>query len=139
MAISVHYQNVRFQIRGSARIKDWLTSSVIEEGKSVASIDFFFIDDDSQRKINSEFLEHHYNTDVITFNYSDKGEISGEIYIAIDTVRRNSDLFKTGFRNEYLRVMLHGVLHLIGYKDKSKEELRQMREREDYYLGKYGS
>ena len=139
MAIHVHYQNVRFQIKDSAGIKRWLTSAVSEECKIVGSIDFFFIDDDNQRIINSEFLEHHYNTDVITFDYSENRKVSGEIYIAIDTVRNNSALLKTGFRREYLRVMLHGVLHLIGYKDKSEEEIRKMREREEYYLGKYGS
>ena len=142
MAIRVHYQNVKFQISGSAQIKKWLISAAINEGYSVADLDYFFIDDDSQRNINSEFLEHDYNTDVITFDYSSGKKIRGEIYIAIETVKRNSVNYKTKFRQEYLRVMIHGLLHLAGYNDKSEDDSKLMRVKEDYYLrridnGKY--
>lgn len=134
MAIRVHYQNIKFKLSGSAEIKKWLTSTARCEGYDVVELDYFFIDDNSQRKINSEFLEHHYNTDVITFDYSQGDIVTGEIYIAIETVKRNSEIYVSRFRQEYLRVMLHGMLHLLGYNDKSKEEQKLMREKEEYYL-----
>lgn len=142
MTIRVHYQNVKFQLSGSAQIKKWLKSAASNEGYRIADISYFFIDDISQRQINSEFLEHDYNTDVITFDYSTGKSLRGEIYIAIDTVRRNSVNYRTRFRQEYLRVMIHGLLHLTGYNDGCEEEIKEMREKEEYYLswinnGKY--
>lgn len=136
MAIKVHYQNVNFKLSGATEIKTWLESAVIYEGKVPGEVHYFFIDDNSQREINSEFLEHHYNTDVITFDYSEGNKVSGEIYIAIDTVRNNAHQFSTTFRQEYKRVMLHGVLHLLGYMDRTDEEKMLMRQKEDYYLNK---
>jgi len=132
----VHYQNVKFHVQESTEVKKWLESVIKSEGKDVGEIQYFFIDDNSQREINSEFLEHNYNTDVITFDYS-QGNISGEIYIAIETVKSNSVLFETKFRQEYLRVMLHGTLHLLGYKDQSDEEKNLMRYKEEEYLNRY--
>jgi rRNA maturation RNase YbeY len=136
VAIRVHYQNVKFQISGSAQIKKWLISAAVNEGYRIADLSYFFIDDDSQRHINSEFLEHDYNTDVITFDYSSGKTIRGEIYIAIETVKRNSVNYKTKFRQEYLRVMIHGLLHLAGYNDKGEDESKEMRVKEDYYLSR---
>ena len=136
MDIRVHYQNVKFQLKGSKEIKKWLTSSAGCEGYNIEKIDYFFIDNESQRRINEEFLEHHYYTDVITFDYTEGNNLSGEIYIAIDTVRSNTHIYKTRFREEYLRVMLHGLLHLIGYKDRSDAEKTVMRSKEDFYLRK---
>ena len=137
MAISVHYQNVRFQIKDSTGVKNWLNNVIVQEGRSMGYIEFFFINDKSQRQINSEFLEHDYNTDVITFDYSSEDVISGDIYIGIETVKRNSQQFKATFRKEYLRVMLHGVLHLLAYNDKSEEELVVMRQKEEFYLNNF--
>ncbi len=134
MAIRVHYQKIKFKLSGSTEIKKWLTSAAGREGYDAVDLDYFFIDDNSQKKINSEFLEHHYNTDVITFDYTLEDIVTGEIYIAIETVKRNSEIYKTGFKQEYMRVMLHGMLHLLGYNDKSKEEQQLMREKEEFYL-----
>ncbi len=136
MAIRVHYTNVKFQVSGSAKIKKCLIDSALSEGYAIDELHYFFIDDNSQRQINSEFLEHDYNTDVITFDYSREKSLAGEVYIAIDTVKRNSLNYKTNFRQEYLRVMIHGLLHLMGYNDKTKREIKVMREKEDYYLSK---
>ena len=136
MVIRVHYTNVKFQIKGSAQIKKWLIAAALTEGCYIGRLDYFFIDDNSQRQINSEFLEHDYNTDVITFDYSKGKSLYGEVYIAIETVKRNSLNYKTIFRQEYLRVMIHGLLHLIGYNDKTEQEAKEMRMKEDYYLNK---
>lgn len=142
MAIRVHYTNVKFQISGSAQVKNWLIAAAFNEGCYIEQLQYFFIDDESQRQINSEFLEHDYNTDVITFDNSNEKSVSGDIYIAIETVKRNSVSYKTSFRQEYLRVMIHGLLHLMGYNDETEREIIKMRAREDYYLrrmkdGKY--
>lgn len=86
--------------------------------------------------INKQFLHHHTLTDIITFDYSSElsGEVAGEIYISINRIRENAEEFKTGFNNELHRVMIHGVLHLCGFKDKTKFEKQIMREQEDKAL-----
>jgi len=84
--------------------------------------------------INKEFMKHYYYTDVITFDYSVNDVLEGEIYLSVETIRDNARKFKQGVRAELLRVMVHGILHLIGYNDKSNNEKIIMREKEDYYL-----
>jgi len=134
--IKIHYQDVKFRLKDSALTRKWLQFTVEDRGYKVGRVDYFFIDNKSQREINSEFLEHHYNTDVITFDYSEGKEIYGEIYIAIETVRENSRLFKTKFREELIRVMIHGILHLMGYDDRSEMQKNEMRRMENHYLDK---
>ena len=99
------------------------------------SLNYIFCTDEYLREINIQFLKHKTYTDIITFNYNpSKTEIEGEIYISIDRVRENADTYKTDFLTELNRVMIHGVLHLLGYNDKNKSEKRAMREKEDSYL-----
>ena len=90
--------------------------------------------------VNNEYLQHDYFTDIITFDYSEEQDdvkhISGDLFISIDTVHSNADAYSVSFREELDRVVIHGILHLIGYKDKSIDEQKQMREKEDYYLNK---
>jgi probable rRNA maturation factor len=97
-------------------------------------INIVFCRDDYLYQLNLKFLNHDYYTDVVTFDYSDKKAISGEIYISIDRVKENAEVFDQLWENEIARVIFHGVLHLTGYKDKSKEQKRIMRSKEDYYL-----
>ncbi len=85
-------------------------------------------------KMNSDFLNHDYFTDIITFDYSEKKVISGDIYISIERVKENAITFGEGFNDELKRVMIHGILHLIGYKDKTKPELAKMRDAEGHAL-----
>ena len=87
-----------------------------------------------RRKKHTKYLNHNYLTDIITFDYSEKTKISGELFISIDRVRDNAHAFETKSENEFARVVIHGVLHLFGYKDKTKREKHQMRKKEDYYL-----
>ena len=98
---------------------------------------FIIATDREIRKINKEFLNHDYNTDVIAFNYNEGNVINGEIYISIETVKRNSINYKVSFREELIRVMIHGTLHLCGYVDESFEEREKMNVLQDRYIKEF--
>lgn len=137
MGLRVHYQNRKFRLRESRTILKWLNEVIEEEGSCTGDISFIFTDDEFLREINIKFLEHDYFTDVITFNTSDElGVLNGEIYISSERVRYNSGIYNATIKRETLRVMVHGILHLIGYNDKSDKERENMSLKEDYYLEK---
>lgn len=113
----------------------WIKKAIENEDYQTGDILYHFCSDDFLLKINRDFLQHDYLTDIITFPLSTLPEIiSGEIFVSIDRVRENASLLKTGFENEFARVLIHGVLHLMGYDDHTDEEKREMRAKEDYYL-----
>jgi len=132
--IKFNYQIKDFRIRNSFVIKKWLISIVAKENFICGNIRLIFTDDKYLKNINREFLGHDYYTDVITFDYSVARVLEGEIYISVETIINNASKYKQSFRYELLRVMVHGILHLIGFGDKSNEEKIIMREREEYYL-----
>lgn len=134
MNIRFNYQIKGFRIRNSTIVKSWLRNVIAKENFSCGNISIIFVDDKCLMSINKEFMKHHYYTDVIAFDYSVNDILEGEIYLSIETIRDNARKFKQGVRAELLRVMVHGILHLIGYKDKSSKEKIIMREKEDYYL-----
>ena len=105
-----------------------------EESREVGDITFVFCDDNYLLKINNEFLDHDTYTDIITFDYSVGNEIISEIYVSTDRVEENAKKYKQTFENEIHRVMIHGALHLCGYKDKLPEEKQIMRDKENHYL-----
>jgi len=115
-------------------LRSWIISSAKSEGFSVGELSFIFCDDKYLHKINLEFLNHDTLTDIITFDYSSEEEIAGEIYISVDRVNENANAFNQDTAQEIRRIIIHGVLHLLGYKDKSPEEKTQMTSKEDYYL-----
>lgn len=115
-------------------LRFWVISTAKNEGFSVGELSFIFCDDKYLHKINLEFLNHDTLTDIITFDYSSEDEIAGEIYISIDRVNENAKSFNQDTAQEIRRIIIHGVLHLLGYKDKSPEEKTQMTSKEDYYL-----
>ncbi len=123
-----------FRLKGWRRVKILLEKVIREEAKATGDLNFILTDDNSLRKLNKEFLEHDYFTDVIAFNYNENSIINGEIFISIDTVRRNSVNYNVSLRNEVLRVMIHGLLHLAGYNDKSRAQEKEMRRMEDKWL-----
>ncbi|MBN1143145.1 MAG: rRNA maturation RNase YbeY [Bacteroidales bacterium] len=112
------------------RIKNLLRN----EGKKLGEINITFTSNQRILEVNEKFLGHHYYTDVITFNYCVKNVITGDLLISIDQVEINARKYNFKFEKEILRVILHGVLHLVGYNDSSEEEIRMMRKKEDTYL-----
>ena len=105
-----------------------------EERKKEGEINVIFTNDKTIHRLNKTYLSHDYFTDVIAFDYQEKGEIAGDIYISIDTVKKNAKLYKCPFNVELQRVIVHGFLHLIGYRDKTEKEKKEMREKESVYL-----
>lgn len=113
----------------------WLSEVCSKEGKVLSEISIVFCSDNYLLDINRKFLDHDYYTDVITFDYVEDLNIIGDILISIDRVRDNAQGLGVTFNNELKRVVVHGVLHLLGYKDKSEEEEFLIRSKEDFYLG----
>lgn len=115
--------------------KNWLENVIKHYRKKTGAVFFLFCSDEHLFEMNVEFLNHHTYTDIITFNTSDEPDIiSGEMYISIDRVIENSYNQQTSFVDELDRVMVHGLLHLIGYKDKTESDIQQIRSEEDYCL-----
>jgi len=115
-------------------INIWLTGVCVSENKSLGDVNIIFCSDEYLLQMNIEHLNHDYFTDVITFDYSEYDSISGDLFISIDRVKENALEFNTIFNHELLRVIVHGVLHLLGYKDKSEEDILLMRSKENFYL-----
>ncbi|WP_439153101.1 rRNA maturation RNase YbeY [Winogradskyella sp.] len=115
---------------------EWISNVINEEDCKEGEINYIFCSDDYLHKINVEFLNHDTLTDIISFDYSVGKKLQGDIYISIDRVKENATLYKVDFKDELARVMVHGVLHCCGYKDKSEKEVEVMRSKEDYYLAK---
>ncbi len=113
---------------------DWLEKVINNEKKKIGEIVFVFCNDSYLLEKNIQFLKHDTLTDVITFDYCEGNQISGDIFISIERVKINSEIFEVSFLNELYRVMVHGLLHLLGYKDKTKYDAKLMRSKEDFYL-----
>jgi len=113
---------------------NWLEKIIISENKKLGEVVFVFCKDAYLLEKNIRFLNHNTLTDVITFDYSKGNQISGDIFISIDRVKENSKTFKVTFFNELDRVMAHGLLHLLGYKDKTKKDSKLMTAKENFYL-----
>jgi probable rRNA maturation factor len=122
LSIKIYYAQIKYRIRKTGEIKRFLEKVITDENKTPGDLVFILTSDEKVLEINREFLKHNYYTDVISFDYSEKGLVCGEIYMSIDTIRRNTKIFKSGIREELLRVMIHGVLHLCGYRDGNKKE-----------------
>jgi rRNA maturation RNase YbeY len=131
--IHFHFENID-KIKILPKTKIWLKNIIISEGKELGEINYIFCDDDYLLKINQDFLQHDYYTDIITFDYTDGEIISGDIFVSLPRISENASLFSKDFDDELMRVLVHGILHLCGYKDKSRHEQKEMRNKEDFYL-----
>lgn len=114
--------------------KDWLQNLISSENKKLGEINYIFCDDEHLLQVNRDFLQHDYYTDVITFDYVKGKTISADIFVSLPRISDNAKSLSKDFNSELLRVLAHGVLHLCGYKDKSEDEILEMRSKEDYYL-----
>lgn len=132
--IQYNSENTDFVFKGKARNNAWLRLVAESEIRRVGDINIIFCSDSYLLDINQKFLGHDYFTDIITFDYCEGDKLSGDLFISIDTVRANAEEYGEGFERELNRVMVHGVLHLIGYDDHTKAEQKTMREKENYYL-----
>jgi len=128
--IEFHFKS-EFVIQNKSDYVDWINRVIVSEGFSAGQIDYIFCSDDYLLELNKEYLNHDTFTDIITFDYRDGNTISGDIFISTDRVEDNAKKYDVAFSNELKRVMSHGVLHLAGYGDKSNEEKRIMREKEE--------
>jgi probable rRNA maturation factor len=134
MSILFNYHNVKFDIKNKRILRKWINAAIKNENKECGSINYIFTNDSFLLELNIKYLSHNYFTDIITFNYSEDHFLSGDIYISLETVKSNSIKYGCSFEEELRRVIIHGVLHLIGYDDLSQNEKRIMREKENYYL-----
>ena len=132
-----YFSSTDFVITSKDELAVWLESATNNEGRALGELVFNFCSDESLSKINKECLNHDTLTDVITFDYSTLNEISGEIFISIDRVRENASEFQQSFEVEIRRVMIHGLLHLCGYNDKTTKEKSLMSDRENFYLDSF--
>ena len=123
-----------FELANEAAISEWISKVIISENKSEGEINFIFCDDDYLLEINKQHLNHDTLTDVISFDYSLGIELSGDVFISIERVQDNAKDFKVSFAEELNRVMIHGILHYCGYKDKTEEDEQLMRNKEDEKL-----
>ncbi|MDG1659860.1 MAG: rRNA maturation RNase YbeY [Winogradskyella sp.] len=133
--ISFNYE-IEFSLQDEASVSTWISNLINEEDCREGEINYVFCSDDYLHKINIDFLDHDTLTDIISFDYSVGKELHGDVYISIDRVIDNAKDFDVQFKDELARVMVHGVLHYCGYKDKSEEDVMIMRSKEDYYLSK---
>ena len=120
-----------FTLKNQKKLVKWIGDVISSEGFQVGEINYIFCDDSYLNKINQEFLNHDTFTDVISFDYTLGKEIGGDIFISIERVLENAEKFNEVFENELHRVMIHGILHFMGYKDKTKKEKTLMRTKED--------
>jgi len=134
MSVTYFNEDVAFPKLKRRSTTNWIKETIHLEEKSIGDISFIFCSDDYLLEVNKKYLTHDYYTDIITFDYVENDLISGDIFISIDRVKENAKLFSTSVENELNRVLIHGVLHLLGYKDKIKKDKTLMTFKENYYL-----
>ncbi len=133
--INYFYEDTGFILENQAALNTWIENTIQSENHTLVSINYIFCSDAHLLQVNRDYLNHDYYTDIITFDNSEsEQELESDIFISIDRVEDNAFDNNTDFTSEIHRVMIHGVLHLIGYNDKSSEEKKEMREKENAYL-----
>ena len=134
MSVYFHNEDNSYVLLGKNQIKAWLKSVVTSRANLLGVINIIFCSDKYLLAVNKEYLHHDYYTDIITFNYCDKNTISGDLFISIDRIKDYSKNNNLPFVNELHRVIVHGVLHLCGFNDKTEKEKEKMRQLEDHFL-----
>ena len=134
--IEFHYET-DFLLENKERCIRWIKNVILEENKELGEVNYIFCDDKYLLRKNIKYLDHDTLTDIITFNYCEGDIISSDIMISVERVMENSSIFENSFSDELNRVMIHGILHLIGYNDKTDGEKEIIRKKEDYYVNKF--
>lgn len=136
MSTAIEFTSIHpeYSVSRKKKLAEWIKTCVSKESRKTGEISYIFTDDAYLLDVNRTYLNHDTLTDVITFDYGEDDTVSGDIFISIDRVRENAELYGDNFENELNRVMIHGVLHLCGYEDKSPETKAQMTDKEDYCL-----
>lgn len=127
-------EDIKFDFNQRLSNNRWLKFVAGSELKTLGNVNIIFCSDNYILDVNMQYLQHDYFTDIITFDYCEGKTLSGDLFISIDSVRENSVFYGTEFRDELNRVIIHGILHLVGYDDHSDEDIKLMRSKEDYYL-----
>jgi probable rRNA maturation factor len=133
----IHFfvEDVTFKLPNPIKVSRWIQSVIITEGFTLKNLNYVFCSDEYLGRMNVEYLKHKTLTDIITFSSAEQpGTIEGDIFISIDRVKENASKFEQSFNDELHRVMVHGVLHLVGFKDKTSGDKKLMRQKEDAYL-----
>ena len=142
MKINFYSEDCNYLPKERMKIRRWIAQTIHNEGYKGGEISYIYCSGDYHLNVNRTYLGHDYRTDVITFDYSDlagRGVVSGDIFIDHETVAGNAAEWGSAPREEELRVIIHGILHLCGYKDKAPEEEKTMREKENFYLAAWKS
>lgn len=132
--VSYFFEGTNFKFNRRRLTSQWLKFTAESEIKRIGQVNIIFCSDNYILDINQKYLQHDYFTDIITFDYCEGKTLSGDLFISVDTVRENAIFYGTEFDDELNRVIVHGLLHLIGYDDHSEEDQKTMRSKEDYYL-----
>ena len=132
--ISYYFEDTDFVFKEKNLNGRWLRMVAESEVKRLGDISIIFCSDNYILDVNHRYLEHDYFTDIITFDYCEGDRLSGDLFISVDSVKENSLEYGTEFKDELNRVIVHGILHLIGYDDHTDEDVMTMREKENYYL-----
>jgi len=137
-SVHFYFEEVRLTLRERGKLKCFINSLIAKEKKSLNNLNYIFCNDNALLEINRKYLNHNFYTDVVSFDLSSsRKEILADIYISVDRIRENAKSFKITLEEELHRVMLHGLLHLCGYNDKTEGERKLIRKKEDFYLNLY--
>ena len=135
--IEIYFEDTKPIKLKKSNLKNYIKYLIHNELKKAGNISIVLCSDNYLLEMNKKYLEHDYFTDIITFDYSEKGKLAGDIFISIERVKENAESYNTTFDAELGRVMAHGVLHLSGYKDKTPPDKKLMKSKEDFYLAAF--
>jgi len=130
-------QDTGYSLKNKLKIRRWIQTIIREEGGKPGNLSYIFCSDNYLFQLNRKYLRHHTLTDILSFDYSEEGVVSGDILISVERVQENAKTFSRSFDEELGRVMSHGVLHLLGYKDKLDEDKSKMTKKENLYLASF--